>query len=377
MITTACVATQLSALLPLLPMAVRHVTGSTARSGAVTAAAALGTVFIELGTPRLLARWSARAALAGGFVAIGVALSGLALLPDFLVMMILGVTFGLGFGVAVTVGSTVVGKLTDPRDRGRAWMHYGIAAGLPMVVAPPLALFAVPHVGLGPVFAAGAVFAGIGLLASRGAPVRWPASAASVALAPATRDRRVTLPLLVLVCVMFTYGGVVSLTPFVVRDHGLSSDVVFFLLLGAFRTVGRSASAALLPRLSTRRLFLPGIGCSACGLVCLALPHLTFELLAAIAFGLGNGTVQTASFIAMLEGGRIDAAAPVTALWNVAIDGGTGLGALVLAPVAVAIGYRATFLVMFGISLLAAGLWLTGPVGRLSADQVVLRHLDD
>lgn len=346
----------MSAILPLLPIAVRDATGSTARSGVVTAAVALGTIVMELQTPRVLRRWRVQTALVAGFCAIGGALVGLSLLPHFPAMVVLGVLFGLGFGLNITVGSIVVAKIGDERGRNEALLLYAGATTVPAILTPPIALLAVQHVHLEGVFAAGAALAVFGLLCASLSLYEDHGPPSDLRVRATIANGRVMPVLVAFTCVTFTYGATVTLVPLAIRGPGLGSAVTFFLAFGIFRTAGRIASAAALHHVSPVRLLVPGIVLSALGLGCLAVGGLAVDLLAAVVFGLGFGAVQTASLVAMLDRERPDAASPVTALWNVGIDGGTGFGAVVMAPLAAAIGFRWTFAVASGLALGAAAL---------------------
>ena len=66
--------------------------------------------------------------------------------------------------------------------------------------------------------------------------------------------------------------------------------------------------------------------------------------------------MQTGAIYAMLHQAPRDATAVVGGWWNFALDGGLGIGALALAPVAAAIGYESMFLLLPAILMLALSL---------------------
>lgn len=125
MVCAACAAAQYSALLPLLPLAVRGASGNTAGAGVVTAAVGLGAISGELQTPTLMRRCSPKKAFRVGLGATCCALAGIAAQPPLLVMISFGVLFGLGFGVTVAVGSAVVGGLAQSGKDGAGLAVYG------------------------------------------------------------------------------------------------------------------------------------------------------------------------------------------------------------------------------------------------------------
>jgi predicted MFS family arabinose efflux permease len=368
MVCTACITAELTALLPILPIAVHHVSRTTAGLGVVTGGLAVGTVMLELGTPWVLERWPLRQAFAGGFAATGVALLGLATLPALPVMVLLGVLFGMGFGLTVTASSTVVGRLGDTPRRGGALTLYSLAGGIPMIVAPTLALVALPRIHISGTFVACAVPASIGLLAAIAVPATEPPASDRVRFRSLLLNGHLPLVVAAYACVMVAAGAVISFAPLAITGDGLGSVAAFFLVFGLFRLVGRSGAAARLSRVTGSRMFLPSVVCCAIGLGCLAIGTLSTDLIAAIVFGFGLGALQTASFVVMLDREPLAVAGSVTSMWNVATDGSTDVGALSLAPVAAAVGYRSMFAVVSGIALVAVGLSVVDSRARAQSE---------
>jgi predicted MFS family arabinose efflux permease len=77
-------------------------------------------------------------------------------------------------------------------------------------------------------------------------------------------------------------------------------------------------------------------------------------LIAAIAYGIGYGTIQTGSYLAMVERGSRSDSAVTSALWNSATDVGAGAGGIIVGLTAAAYGYGIAVWVMPVLLLLSA-----------------------
>jgi hypothetical protein len=91
-------------------------------------------------------------------------------------------------------------------------------------------------------------------------------------------------------------------------------------------------------------------------LVLLTLGGIPWVVLAGALYGGGYGIAQTRSIFALLHRVPRAATAVVSGWWNFAVDGGIGIGALILAPIAAFAGYRAMFLLLAGALFLVVTL---------------------
>ena len=87
-----------------------------------------------------------------------------------------------------------------------------------------------------------------------------------------------------------------------------------------------------------------------------------------MAFGAGFGAVQNEALLTLLASAGPDRVGAASAAWNIAYDGGTGIGALVLGVVAGASGYPAVFALSSVVALVVAPIALAvrgaGPAHR-------------
>jgi predicted MFS family arabinose efflux permease len=345
LVTVAFGLSTLNLALPVLPLSVARATGNTGLAGVVTAAVAVLTVIFELQAPHLLRRVRPVRLLVAGLLVEMIAMAGFAEFRALPAMLFFGGLVGAGFGTVATVSTILVGRLAPPGRRGEAIGYYGLAASLPSVVGPPSGLLLLDAFGLSAVFWAGSATSVVGiLLAAWLRPPPQPASAQPTGGLVATlMTPRVLLIWGSFVCVTFTFGGIVSFSPFLLPGSGLGSAPAFLLVAGLARTSARTLSGRVIDRLGDWRPVWPLLLLGALGLAVLPLRQPALTMLAALVFGAGLGVTQTAAFVGMLRSTDPSRAGIVGGLWNVAVDVGFATSALLLAPLAASIGYPAMF----------------------------------
>ncbi|MFJ7957746.1 MFS transporter [Streptomyces sp. NPDC096319] len=176
-------------LLSVVPLYAEDAAGGHgAAAGLATGALMLATVAGELATPRLVARFGYRFALVAGLVLLGApafALSASGSAPWIAAVCVLR---GLGFAFTVVAGGALSASLIPAERRGEGLALVGIVTGVPSVVALPLGVWLVSHVGYGPVFAAGAVAALAAVASIPGLPDRERDAGTARARPAATTD---------------------------------------------------------------------------------------------------------------------------------------------------------------------------------------------
>ena len=329
----------------MLPLTVATATGNASLAGVVTATVAVLTVILELQAPHLLRHLRPVRLLVAGLLVEMVAMAGFAEFRSLPAMLVLGGLVGAGFGTVATVSTIMVSDLAAPGRRGEAIGYYGLAASLPSVVGPPAGLLLLNALGLSAVFWAGSATSLVGILLASW--LRAPRQAAVVqptgGLVATLMTPRLLLVWASFVCVTFTFGGIVSFSPFLLPVAGLGSAPTFLLVVGLTRAGARMLSGRVIDRLGDWRPVWPLLLLGALGLALLPLRQPAVTVLGALLFGASLGVVQTGAFIGMLRSTDPSRAGMVGGLWNMAVDVGFATSALVLAPLAAWIGYAAMF----------------------------------
>lgn len=333
-------------LLPVVPLwAVAGGAGEIA-AGATNAVFMLVTVLTQLVMPWLLKRVDCRAAFALGTALIGAPTPLFALSSDMWVLLGVSALRGVGFGLLTVTGSALTAELVPIAQRGRAAAYYGLAIGLPNVALLPAGVWLSDRIGFGPLFwAAGAVpvVAALTVLGVERVRIRDRERAAPSKTAT-------LLPSWTIMTANTAAAG--GLTAFLPLAVDTSVAPAALLIFAAATMLGRWLAGHLGDRFGQRGVLAPSVLVGGLGVLLLALAVWTADpvaLVGAAVFGTGFGAVQNTTLILMLE--RVDSATASTA-WNIAYDGGHGLGAIGFGVLIAASGYPATFAIT-GALLLA------------------------
>jgi predicted MFS family arabinose efflux permease len=360
-------ATSFYLLLSTVPLYARSAGASAGTAGLTTTALTLSSVAAYLVTPRLMARYGVRLVLAAGLLALGLPALALAVSANIALIMAACVVRGGGFAVLCVAGGALTVSLIPPQRRGEGLALVGVVSGIPSVAALPLGLWLAGHVGYRPVFAAGGLAALAGL-----ASVPWLPGSRRPAGGPAARADGIVAalrnPVLVRPAVTFSattmaIGIIVTFLPLAVTRPG--ADVVTLALL--FQPAAAIAGRWLAGRYGDRRgsaaLLAPGVLIATAGMLTLSLAAIPAAVITGAAvFGLGFGVTQNATQTLMYDRVAESAYGAVSAMWNLAYDGGMGLGAAGFGVLATRTGYPAAFALT--AALLPAVLLLTALIRR-------------
>jgi predicted MFS family arabinose efflux permease len=260
-------------------------------------------------------------------------------------------------------GATLAAQVAPPERRGEAIGLYGLAIAVPNLIAVPagVALVLDGHIGWVAWLAASPVLGAflVPVLMRSTAPQPGPGPAGTRRAAM----RAALAPSLVLLVVTLAGGGLVTFLP-IERPDGVVATVAL-LVLGLTGAVTRWRAGLLADRLGGGRLLPLALVASAVGMVLTAVglwAGPVWVVLGAAVFGAGYGAAQNLTLLAAFaragEGGTTTA----SAMWNIAFDAGTAIGALALGILAAGIGLDWTYVVVAG--LLAAAVPLASAAAR-------------
>jgi MFS family permease len=428
-VSVAGVSASFYLLLSSVPLYARATGASAGLAGLTTSALTLATVASYLVAPRLMTRYGCRALLAGGLLALGAPALLLAVSANIALIMAVCVIRGAGFALTCVAGGSLTVSLLPPRRRGEGLALIGLVSGVPSVAALPLGVWLAGHAGYRPVFVAGGLAALAGLASvpwlprsagqSPGSGGQSPGSAGqspgsggqsprsagqspgSGGQSPGSADRAadrgtgepaerpagivatVRNPALLRPAVTFSattmaVGIIVTYLPLAAQAHATAGPDIAALALfsePAAAIGGRWLAGRYGDRRGSARLLGPGVLIAAAGMLALSLAAIPAVMLAgATLFGLGFGVTQNASQTVMYDRVPESGYGVVSAVWNLAYDGGMGLGAAGFGVLVAHTGYPAAFalaaatlpliLVAAGRGRTAAGLSRRGPGNR-------------
>jgi predicted MFS family arabinose efflux permease len=414
-VSVAGVSASFYLLLSSVPLYARATGASAGLAGLTTSALTLATVASYLVAPRLMTRYGCRALLAGGLLALGAPALLLAVSANIALIMAVCVIRGAGFALTCVAGGSLTVSLLPPRRRGEGLALIGLVSGVPSVAALPLGVWLAGHAGYRPVFVAGGLAALAGLASvpwlprsagqspgsagqflgsgdqSPGSAGQSPGSADQAAgrgagepaerpagIVATVRNPALLRPAVTFSATTMAVGIIVTYLPLAAQAHATAGPDIAALALfsePAAAIGGRWLAGRYGDRRGSARLLGPGVLIAAAGMLALSLAAIPAVMLAgATLFGLGFGVTQNASQTVMYDRVPESGYGVVSAVWNLAYDGGMGLGAAGFGVLVAHTGYPAAFalaaatlpliLVAAGRGRTAAGLSRRGPGNR-------------
>jgi predicted MFS family arabinose efflux permease len=337
-------------------------------AGLATGALMLSTVVFELVTPRLIARAGYRVMLAAGLLLLGV--PSLALTSATSLSAVLAVCIVRGVGVAIFVvgGAALMASLVPAERRGEGLGLYGIVVGGPAVAALPAGVWLAEKVGYSPVFIVGAVSALAVLVAVPGLPGRVTTEDAPVGVLAGLRSAALVRPALIFALTSMATGVVVTFLPLAVPvGSGALASLALFAQ-AVTTTAGRWYAGLHGDRHGAGVLLIPGVLLAAAGMLTAAfVTSPAAVVVGMVLVGAGFGVAQNASLTMMFDAVPPSGYDTASALWNLAYDGGLGLGGVAFGVLAARTGYPVAFAVTAALMLVAlAPVYRASLTGRAS-----------
>ncbi|PKV89304.1 putative MFS family arabinose efflux permease [Streptomyces sp. TLI_146] len=342
-------------LLSAVPLYARESGAGGDTAGLATGALMLATVLGELGAPRLVARFGYRAALAAGLFLLGA--PALVLTASGTMAWIVAVCFlrGLGFALTLVAGGALTASLIPAERRGEGLALVGVVGGVPNLVALPLGVWLGAHVGYGTVSVIAGAVALVAIASVPGLPDRELMCGESVGVLAGLRTGALVRPGTVFAATAVAAGIVVTFVPLAVPSSMGAVATAALFVQPAVSTAGRWWAGRLGDRHGAARLVLPGLLLSAAGVLMTALIRTPVAVLGGVAlFGAGFGIAQNATLTLMYARVSTASYGTVSALWNLAYDGGMGVGAVGFGVLADRTGYSSAFVLTAALMLVAA-----------------------
>jgi predicted MFS family arabinose efflux permease len=353
-------------LLSTMPEYATAAGASAGTAGLTTTALTLSSVAAYLVAPRLTARYGYRPVLAAGLAALGApalvlaAPSGIG--ANLAVIMAVCAVRGVGFAVTCVAGYALTVSLIPPQRRGEGLALVGVVSGVPSVACLPLGVWLAAHAGYRPVFLAGGVAALAGLASVPWLPRPERAAGRPTGILAALRSPALNRPALTFSAAAMAAGIFVTFLPLAVARTAADVAALALLVQPAAAIGGRWLAGRYGDRRGPAVLLAPGVLLSAAGMLMLSLTAVPAAVIAGAAvFGAGFGITQNATLTLMFDRVPESGYSAVSALWNLAYDGGMGLGAAAFGILVVHTGYPVAF------ALTAAVLPAVLPVARTAA----------
>lgn len=342
-----------AALMSVVPLWAAHGGAGSGGVGATTGVTLGATVLTQLTMPWLFRLLTLRRMLAVGAFVLALATPAYALTDALVPVLAVSAVRGAGFACVVVAGVALAAEIAPPGRVATSAGMFGVAAGLPNVLLLPAGVWLAQQWGFTPLFLAAAVVALVAVPLALALP-ETGGHATRQTSGHSHLGRRPLAAAGVFLTTTATFGTVATFLPVALPASPIPSLALLILSAGA--VVTRLVSGAVADRYGSGRLVVPCAvvcGLGAAGLAATMDDGGPALVLAAAVFGLGLGAVQNDSFVVVLQHFGPGRSGAASTIWNIAYDGGMGLGPFVVGFGLALTGYAGVF-VALAFALIAA-----------------------
>ncbi len=330
-------------LLSVVPMWAAEGGAASVAVGGTTGLMMGATVAAQLASPWLFRLLSLRGMMVLGAVLLGLPTPLYILSDGLLWILAITVVRGVGFAMMVVSGAALVAELAGMGKLSTVASLYGAAAALPNLGALAGGVWLAQTVGFDVVFWG----AGIACVSAAALSLLLPPARAEFSFSSLAGMGRVLPPLILFLVTAAAFGALTTFLPLAGPDAAEAAAAL--LVASAALIMGRLGAGFLGGRILAGRLVVVSslaVGGGLGGLAVSLDGPLPVLLLGAALIGAGFGGAQNDSFVATVERFGPGKSGAASTVWNVAYDGGFGLGAVALGGVIGAAGYGGAFATM-------------------------------
>lgn len=339
-------------LLSALPLFARRLGASDAAIGLIMGSFAVSAMLLRPPVGWAADRWGRKPLMVGGAAVFLACSLGYGFTAGAAGLLVVRLAHGAGMGLYPTAASALVADVAPPGRRGEYLGLFGAAGSLAMAIGPIAGVTLAGRHGFGALFLVSAAIALAAVLLAAAVTETLVHRAAAPFRLATTLSRSALWPSLVTLCLMLTYGAVVSFLPLHADRHGVNPGV-FFLVYALVLTVARGPAGRLSDRLGRASVAGTGLLLAAVALTVLALSEGALGLaLAGGAYGLAFGTAQPALMAWCVDGVAAGDRGRAMGTFYTALELGIAIGAMSAGVVATQWGFAATF---FGTAVVALG----------------------
>lgn len=336
-------------LMSTLQYYVLHIGGNLSSLGLVMGVFTIIAVILRPVTGNLLDTKGRRIILLLGLLIILASFLAYNLAASVWWLGIIRIFHGIGWAFATTAASTIIADLVPPRRRGEAMGYYSNFMDLAMAAGPFTGVLILQFGGFNAVFIAAAVTLLPALVTGWTVKEQYRPGPAPVKRTLFSRPA--ILPALIMLTGSIGYGSVVTYLPTFVQERGITgrflgiSDYAFFYVVYAITLlVTRGPWGRLSDRYGRQAAIIPGLLFLAGGTLVLAFARsFPVLLIAGIVYAAGFGSAQPSIMAWAVDRAGTSGWGAAVGTFFAAFDGGIGIGALLMGPLAQHFSYRLVY----------------------------------
>ncbi|MGO1922814.1 MAG: MFS transporter [Jeotgalicoccus sp.] len=331
--------------LPTLPLYVQEIGSNETWVGIIVGIFTFSALLIRPFGGKMLDTTGRAPVFIAGLVILVISLYSLAISTTILILVVVRIVQGVGWGLSNTASGTIASDLVPKDRRGEGLGFFGLSGNLALAIGPALGLFLVNHIEFSTLFIICGSLTMIALVLALNVRYVKPEPLTDVEIQEdadtRTRfnfvEKRALPASALLFFITFTFGGIATFLPAYTFSEGFAPHYIqiYFVLYALALVTTRFFAGRIYDRRGLAIVFIPGILLIIAGLILLAILDSPIYLFAgAILYGLGFGTVQPA-----LQASAINTTPPrkrgmANATFFSAFDLGVGLGAITFGLVA-------------------------------------------
>lgn len=270
------------------------------------------------------------------------------------VLLLMRMLFGIGFGMASTAFPTMASDVIPIQRMGEGMGYFGLSTSLAMSAGPLIGLSLLQGPGFGSLLLctvlALAFILPLGYGLTKGLPAQHKEPAPVTAGPKSGVFRKLFLPCLLNLLLSVSYGGLLGFLALYGQEAHLEHIAYFFLFNAVAIVIIRPLSGKIYDRHGPAALLIPGSLFIIGGLLLLSYASSTAALFpAALCYGIGFGSMQPALQTWMIQSVDMRQRGMANGMFFNSLDFGVAVGTLVLGSVALYNSYA----VMYRYSALA------------------------
>ncbi|KUO51959.1 MAG: hypothetical protein APF76_06920 [Desulfitibacter sp. BRH_c19] len=332
-------------LMPTLPLYVEMLGGGRVAVGAVGGIFAISAIIVRPIAGKLLDQGGRKKIFVMGLIVCLIAIFGYPWASGLVILIIVRLIHGVGFGMATTSAGTIASDLIPSNRLGEGMGYYGLTNTFSMAIAPAMGLLLLYYTNFTTLFIVAAVFSIFALLTS------FSITCPEFERAETTKSYKYLepaafLPSIVMLFTVLPFGAIVSFISLYAIEQGIENIGFFFTVYAMALAVTRPLSGTLSDRHGYHKVIVPGSFSMATAMYVMSIAnnHYLFAI-AAIMFGLGIGLVMPSMQALTIRNVAPNRRGAANGTFFSAFDIGMGLGSLIWGVVAHFYGYSIMYMI--------------------------------
>lgn len=353
-------------LIPTLPPYIEKLGGDNFIVGLVIGIFTLFALLVRPFAGKATNDFGRKPVLIVGLILITLSVTGYYWMSTFLLVLLLRIPHGIGWGMSTTSLGTMISDIIPPQRRGEGMGYYGLSSTLAMALSPLLGIWVMNEMGFGYVFFISTLLAVISVLLSflikDHRPDDLRKTTKKEPFLQSIVEKKALFPTLLALLLGFTYSGIVTFITLFGVEKNIPNVGWFFFANAVMVMIVRPLAGKIFDQKGHTYVLFPGAFFSITGLLLLSFSTSTVSLIfAALFYGIGFGMIQPA-----LQAWVINRVPPhkrgvATGTFFSGFDLGIGLGSMILGLLARFTGYG----MMYRLSSLLMVMYLVVYVGYL------------